>query len=140
MRPGSRLGSAQDNYFENNLVYAGTYNSWIYNFVKSSTSYPVVPGPAGDTQLESLLFHRVADQCHGVFSEYGAEYVAAHSTRGIRSRRSVVPYHPSGRKNEGCELPKRNLGSDHGDSGIESKVCGGLPQGRGTTNSKKLLN
>jgi hypothetical protein len=43
MRPSSRLGSAQDNYFENNLAYAGTYNSWIYDFVKSSTSYLAPP-------------------------------------------------------------------------------------------------
>jgi Bacterial Ig-like domain (group 3) len=39
----NQIGSAQDNYFENNLVYAGTYNTWIYSFVKSSTSYPAPP-------------------------------------------------------------------------------------------------
>jgi hypothetical protein len=39
----NQIGSAQHNYFENNLVYAGTYNTWIYSFVKSSTSYPAPP-------------------------------------------------------------------------------------------------
>jgi Bacterial Ig-like domain (group 3) len=38
-----QVGSAQHNYFENNLVYAGTFNTWIYSFVKSSTSYPAPP-------------------------------------------------------------------------------------------------
>ncbi len=37
------VGSAQDNYFENNIVYAGTYNEWIYSFVATSTSYPAPP-------------------------------------------------------------------------------------------------
>ena len=39
----NQVGSAQHNYFENNLVYAGTFNTWIYSFVKSSTSYPAPP-------------------------------------------------------------------------------------------------
>ena len=38
-----QVGSAQNNYFENNLVYAGTFNTWIYSFVKTSTSYPAPP-------------------------------------------------------------------------------------------------
>jgi len=38
-----QIGSAQENYFENNLVYAGSYNHWIYSYVKSSTSYPAPP-------------------------------------------------------------------------------------------------
>ncbi len=38
-----QVGSAQDNYFENNLVYAGPYNHWIYSQVKSSASYPAPP-------------------------------------------------------------------------------------------------
>jgi len=38
-----QIGSAQGNYFENNLVYAGSYNHWIYSFVKSSTQYPAPP-------------------------------------------------------------------------------------------------
>ena len=38
-----QVGSAQDNYSENNLIYAGTFNTWIYSFVKTSTSYPAPP-------------------------------------------------------------------------------------------------
>jgi hypothetical protein len=38
-----QVGSAQDNYFENNLVYAGSFNSWIYSYMKSSSSYPAPP-------------------------------------------------------------------------------------------------
>ena len=36
-------GSAQGNYFENNIVYAGAYNEWIYSFVAASTTYPAPP-------------------------------------------------------------------------------------------------
>jgi hypothetical protein len=60
MRPGSRLGSAQDNYFENNLVYAGTYNQCIYSFVKSSTSYPAPPAT-----LNANLYHSTAGSVQG---------------------------------------------------------------------------
>ncbi len=38
-----QIGSSQDNYFESNLVYAGSYNHWIYSSVASSTSYPAPP-------------------------------------------------------------------------------------------------
>jgi hypothetical protein len=38
-----QIGSAQDDYFENNLVYAGTWNHWIYSYVKSSAGYPAPP-------------------------------------------------------------------------------------------------
>jgi hypothetical protein len=36
-------GSASGNIFENNIVYAGTQNVWIYSFVKPTTSYPAPP-------------------------------------------------------------------------------------------------
>jgi hypothetical protein len=38
-----QIGSGQGNYFENNLVYAGPWNHWIYSFVKASSSYPAPP-------------------------------------------------------------------------------------------------
>jgi hypothetical protein len=38
-----QVGSAQGNIYENNIVYAGTYNVWIYSFVKPSTAYPAPP-------------------------------------------------------------------------------------------------
>jgi hypothetical protein len=36
-------GSASGNIFENNIVYAGTQNVWIYSFVKPTSSYPAPP-------------------------------------------------------------------------------------------------
>jgi len=36
-------GSASGNIFENNIVYAGTQNVWIYSFVKGTTTYPAPP-------------------------------------------------------------------------------------------------
>jgi hypothetical protein len=38
-----QIGSAQGDYFENNLVYAGTFNRWLYSFVKPTTQYPAPP-------------------------------------------------------------------------------------------------
>jgi Protein of unknown function (DUF1565) len=39
----NQVGSGQDNYFENNLIYAGTYNTWIYSFAATSATYPAPP-------------------------------------------------------------------------------------------------
>jgi hypothetical protein len=36
-------GEAQENIFENNIVYAGKQNVWINSFVKPTTSYPAPP-------------------------------------------------------------------------------------------------
>jgi hypothetical protein len=36
-------GSHSGNIFENNIVYAGTQNVWIYSFVKPTSSYPAPP-------------------------------------------------------------------------------------------------
>jgi hypothetical protein len=36
-------GSQSGNIFENNIVYAGTQNVWIYSFVKGNSSYPAPP-------------------------------------------------------------------------------------------------
>lgn len=38
-----QVGSAQDVYFENNLVFAGSWNHWIYSFVKTTPAYPAPP-------------------------------------------------------------------------------------------------
>jgi hypothetical protein len=55
-----QVGSAQDNYFENNLVYAGTFNTWIYSFVKTSTSYPAPPAT-----LDCNLYYSAAGYVKG---------------------------------------------------------------------------
>jgi hypothetical protein len=36
-------GSSSGNIFENNIVYAGTQNVWIYSFVKATATYPAPP-------------------------------------------------------------------------------------------------
>src|SRR5580700_4472037 len=36
-------GDASGNIFENNIVYAGTQNVWIYSFVKATSTYPAPP-------------------------------------------------------------------------------------------------
>ncbi len=36
-------GDTSGNIFENNIVYAGTENVWIYSFVKGTTTYPAPP-------------------------------------------------------------------------------------------------
>lgn len=36
-------GNASGNIFENNIVYAGSQNVWIYSYVKSSSGYPAPP-------------------------------------------------------------------------------------------------
>jgi hypothetical protein len=36
-------GSQSGNIFENNIVYAGTQNVWIYSYVKATTTYPAPP-------------------------------------------------------------------------------------------------
>jgi hypothetical protein len=36
-------GDTSGNIFENNIVYAGTQNVWIYSFVKGTSTYPAPP-------------------------------------------------------------------------------------------------
>jgi Bacterial Ig-like domain (group 3)/Protein of unknown function (DUF1565) len=38
-----QVGSQQGDYFENNVVYAGAYNTWIFNYVPFSQEYPGPP-------------------------------------------------------------------------------------------------
>ena len=39
----NQVGSAQGNIYENNVVYAGAYNTWIFNYVPFSETYPAPP-------------------------------------------------------------------------------------------------
>jgi hypothetical protein len=55
-----QVGSAQGNIYENNIVYAGAYNVWIYSFVKSSTAYPAPPAT-----LNWNLYYSAADYVKG---------------------------------------------------------------------------
>ena len=63
-------GSAQGNYFENNIVYAGAYNVWLYSFVAASTTYPAPPATLnwnvwystkGYVKGTSIDWHKVSD-------------------------------------------------------------------------------
>jgi len=38
-----QVGSAQADFYENNVVYAGAYNTWIFSYVPFSASYPSPP-------------------------------------------------------------------------------------------------
>jgi hypothetical protein len=38
-----QVGKEQEDIFENNIVYAGTYNTWIFNYVPFSERYPGPP-------------------------------------------------------------------------------------------------
>jgi hypothetical protein len=75
-----QIGSGQVNYFENNLVYAGAYNHWIYSYVKSSTAYPAPPATsdwnlfysvAGYVSGKSLYWDDVDD--YATFADFAAE-------------------------------------------------------------------
>jgi len=38
-----QVGNAQGNIYENNVVYAGAYNTWIFSYVPFSLTYPAPP-------------------------------------------------------------------------------------------------
>jgi hypothetical protein len=38
-----QVGSGQGDYYENNIVYAGPYNTWIFSYVPFSQTYPAPP-------------------------------------------------------------------------------------------------
>lgn len=56
----NQVGSAQGNYFENNVVYSGLPNIWINSFVPASTSYPAPPAA-----LNWNLYHSAAGYVKG---------------------------------------------------------------------------
>ena len=39
----NQVGSAQGNIFENNVVYAGAFNTWIFSYAPFSQTYPAPP-------------------------------------------------------------------------------------------------
>ena len=65
-----QVGSAQGDYFENNIVYSGSPNMWINSFVAPLTSYPAPPATlnwnlynsnAGYVEGTSLLWNGVSN-------------------------------------------------------------------------------
>jgi hypothetical protein len=70
------------NFFENNIVYAGTYNSWIYSFVPPTTTYPAPPAT-----LNWNLYYSAAGYAQGTSIDWAgvssyADYAAYQHTTG----------------------------------------------------------
>jgi hypothetical protein len=55
-----QVGSAQGNYFENNLIYAGSYNHWMYSYNPTSKAYPAPPAT-----LNWNLYYSIAGYVEG---------------------------------------------------------------------------
>jgi len=75
-------GKAQANFFENNIVYAGTQNLWIYSFVKPTTTYPAPPAT-----LNWNLYYSAAGYVKGTSITWGGvssykTYAAYQTTAG----------------------------------------------------------
>jgi len=62
-------GSSSGNIFENNVVYAGTQNVWIYSFVKGTTSYPAPPAT-----LNWNLYYSTAGYVSGNSIDWAGKY------------------------------------------------------------------
>jgi hypothetical protein len=61
-----QVGSAQGNIYENNIVYAGAYNTWIFSYVPFSASYPAPPA-----RLNWNLYHSAAGYVEGTSMWWG---------------------------------------------------------------------
>jgi hypothetical protein len=61
-----QVGSAQGNIYENNVVYAGAYNTWIFSYVPFSASYPAPPAT-----LNWNLYHSAAGYVEGTSIWWG---------------------------------------------------------------------
>ena len=61
-----QVGSEQGNIYENNVVYAGTYNTWIFNYVPFSGKYPAPPAT-----LNWNLYHSPAGYVEGTSIWWG---------------------------------------------------------------------
>jgi hypothetical protein len=62
-----QVGSAQGNIFENNVVYAGTYNTWIFSYVPFSKVYPAPPAT-----LNWNLYNSAAGYAEGTSIWWGS--------------------------------------------------------------------
>ena len=61
-----QVGRAQGNIYENNIVYAGAYNTWIFSYVPFSASYRAPP-----TTLDWNLYHSAAGYVEGTSIWWG---------------------------------------------------------------------
>jgi len=75
-------GDASGNIFENNIVYAGTENVWIYSFVKATSTYPAPPAT-----LNWNLYYSAAGYVSGTSIDWAGKsnfktYAAYQSSSG----------------------------------------------------------
>jgi hypothetical protein len=56
----NQVGSAQGNIYENNVVYAGAYNAWIFSYAPFSEMYPAPPAT-----LNWNLYNSIAGYVEG---------------------------------------------------------------------------
>jgi hypothetical protein len=71
------VGETQGNFFENNIVFAGTFNTWIYSFVAATASYPAPPAT-----LNWNLYHSAAGYVQGTSIDWA----------GVSSFKSYAAY------------------------------------------------
>jgi hypothetical protein len=62
-------GDASGNIFENNIVYAGTQNVWIYSFVKGTSTYPAPPAT-----LNWNLYYSTKGYVEGTSIDWAGKY------------------------------------------------------------------
>ena len=62
-------GDTSGNIFENNIVYAGTQNVWIYSFVKGTSTYPAPPAT-----LNWNLYYSTAGYVSGTSIDWAGKY------------------------------------------------------------------
>jgi Bacterial Ig-like domain (group 3)/Protein of unknown function (DUF1565) len=62
----NQVGSAQGNIYENNVVYAGAYNTWIFSYAPFSPTYPAPPAT-----LNWNLYNSAAGYLEGTSISWG---------------------------------------------------------------------
>jgi len=62
-------GDTSGNIFENNTVYAGSQNVWIYSFVKATSTYPAPPAT-----LNWNLYYSTAGYVQGTSIDWAGKY------------------------------------------------------------------
>jgi hypothetical protein len=62
----NQVGNAQGDIYENNLVYAGTFNTWIYSYAPFSPTFPAPPAT-----LNWNLYHSAAGYAEGTSIWWG---------------------------------------------------------------------
>jgi Bacterial Ig-like domain (group 3) len=61
-----QVGNAQGDVYENNIVYAGAYNTWIFNYVPFTPAYPAPPAT-----LDWNLYNSAAGYVEGKSIRWG---------------------------------------------------------------------